>query len=96
MTSRWLNLPVGVSGYGVACLVAVLVVIRLSRSSKVSMRLVNVRSASVLNPYSLPQLDAIPTVGSSSWLGSWWAGLKFMVNGLEVIEKGYEKASLVL
>ncbi|KAF9223296.1 cytochrome P450 [Gyrodon lividus] len=36
-------------------------------------------------------LDAIPTVGSSTWLGSWWAGVKFMINGAEVIQEGYKK-----
>ena len=42
------------------------------------------------------QLDAIPTVGSSSWLASWWAGLKYMTNAADVIQEGYEKASLEL
>ena len=42
------------------------------------------------------QLDTIPTVGSSSWLGSWWAGLKSMTNAVDVIQEGYEKASLEL
>ncbi|KAF8833481.1 cytochrome P450 [Paxillus ammoniavirescens] len=26
-----------------------------------------------------PNLDAIPTVGSSTWLGSWWAGIHFFL-----------------
>ena len=42
----------------------------------------------------LGQLDAIPTVGSSSWLGSWWAGLKYVANAVYTIRKGYKKASL--
>ncbi|KAF8447272.1 cytochrome P450 [Boletus edulis BED1] len=36
-------------------------------------------------------LDKIPTVGSSTWLGSWWAGIKFLVNATNVIQEGYEK-----
>ncbi|KAH0837779.1 cytochrome P450 [Lanmaoa asiatica] len=27
-----------------------------------------------------PNLNAFPTVGPSSWLGSWWAGIKYMTN----------------
>ena len=50
---------------------------------------------SVLSPCSLPQLDAIATVGSTTWLGSWWAGLKHLINPLDAIQEGYEKASLV-
>jgi hypothetical protein len=38
-----------------------------------------------------PDLDAFPTVGSSSLLGSWWAGFKFLVNAVDVIQEGYEK-----
>ncbi|KAF9236862.1 cytochrome P450 [Melanogaster broomeanus] len=37
------------------------------------------------------KLDAIPTVGSSTWLGSWWAGIKFVTNAADVIQEGYEK-----
>jgi len=37
------------------------------------------------------QLDGIPTVGSSSWLESWWAGHKFQTNAIEVIQEGYDK-----
>ncbi|KAF8549777.1 cytochrome P450 [Imleria badia] len=37
------------------------------------------------------KLDAIPTVGSSTWLGSWWAGLKHLSNAMDVIQEGYEK-----
>ncbi|KAF9225192.1 cytochrome P450 [Gyrodon lividus] len=36
-------------------------------------------------------LDAIPTVGSSTWLGSWWAGIRYMTNAPEVIQEGYKK-----
>ncbi|KAF9235144.1 cytochrome P450 [Melanogaster broomeanus] len=36
------------------------------------------------------KLDAIPTVGSSTWLGSWWAGIKFVTNAADVIQEGYE------
>ncbi|KAF9244079.1 cytochrome P450 [Melanogaster broomeanus] len=37
------------------------------------------------------ELDAIPTVGSSTWLGSWWAGLKFLINGTDIVQEGYDK-----
>ncbi|KAF8833162.1 cytochrome P450 [Paxillus ammoniavirescens] len=38
-----------------------------------------------------PNLDAIPTVGSSTWLGSWWAGIQFLTKGADVVREGYEK-----
>ncbi|KIJ13823.1 hypothetical protein PAXINDRAFT_170142 [Paxillus involutus ATCC 200175] len=38
-----------------------------------------------------PNLDAIPTVGSSTWLGSWWAGIQFFTKATDVIREGYEK-----
>lgn len=37
------------------------------------------------------KLDNIPTVGSSTWLGSWWAGIKFLFNAADVVQEGYEK-----
>ncbi|KAF9235149.1 cytochrome P450 [Melanogaster broomeanus] len=37
------------------------------------------------------KLDAIPTVGCSTWLGSWWAGISFVTNAADVIQEGYEK-----
>ncbi|KAF9235151.1 cytochrome P450 [Melanogaster broomeanus] len=37
------------------------------------------------------KLDAIPTVGCSTWLGSWWAGIRFLTNAADVIQEGYEK-----
>ncbi|KAF9235145.1 cytochrome P450 [Melanogaster broomeanus] len=37
------------------------------------------------------KLDAIPTVGSSTWLGSWWAGIRFLTNAADIIQEGYEK-----
>ncbi|KAF9235146.1 cytochrome P450 [Melanogaster broomeanus] len=37
------------------------------------------------------KLDAIPTVVSSTWLGSWWAGIRFVTNAADVIQEGYEK-----
>ena len=40
------------------------------------------------------QLDAISTVGSSSWLGSWWAGLKYKANAIGVMREGYKKVTL--
>ncbi|KAF9237105.1 cytochrome P450 [Melanogaster broomeanus] len=38
-----------------------------------------------------PKLDAIPTVGSTTWLGSWWAGVTFITNATDVIQEGYDK-----
>ncbi|KAF9237109.1 cytochrome P450 [Melanogaster broomeanus] len=37
------------------------------------------------------QLDAIPTVGSTTWLGSWWASVTFVTNATDVVQKGYDK-----
>ncbi|KAF8844225.1 cytochrome P450 [Paxillus ammoniavirescens] len=49
-------------------------------------------AASVVTKLSRrPNLDAIPTVGSSTWLGSWWAGIQFMSKAADVIREGYEK-----
>ncbi|KAF8844182.1 cytochrome P450 [Paxillus ammoniavirescens] len=36
-------------------------------------------------------LDAIPTVGCSTWLGSWWASIKYLTKGADIIRGGYEK-----
>ncbi|KAF9244148.1 cytochrome P450 [Melanogaster broomeanus] len=36
-------------------------------------------------------LDVIPTVGSSTWLGSWWSGVKFLTNATDIIQEGYKK-----
>ncbi|KAF8128435.1 cytochrome P450 [Boletus edulis] len=38
-----------------------------------------------------PNLHAIPAVDSSSWLGSWWSGFKYLMNAQNVIQKGYER-----
>ncbi|KAF8844183.1 cytochrome P450 [Paxillus ammoniavirescens] len=38
-----------------------------------------------------PNLDAIPTVGSSTWLGSWWASIEYLTKGADIIRGGYEK-----
>ncbi|KIJ21175.1 hypothetical protein PAXINDRAFT_65823 [Paxillus involutus ATCC 200175] len=38
-----------------------------------------------------PNLDAIPTVGSSTWLGSWWVAIKGLAKAADVIQEGYEK-----
>ncbi|KIJ13840.1 hypothetical protein PAXINDRAFT_80216 [Paxillus involutus ATCC 200175] len=38
-----------------------------------------------------PNLDAIPTVGSSTWLGSWWAGIQFSTRAADVLQDGYKK-----
>ncbi|KIJ13791.1 hypothetical protein PAXINDRAFT_80408 [Paxillus involutus ATCC 200175] len=37
------------------------------------------------------QLNAIPTVGCSTWLGSWWASIKYLTKGADIIRRGYEK-----
>ena len=50
----------------------------------------------LINLGSRPQLDGIPTVGSSSWLGTWWAGLTYLTNVPDILQGGYEKARLVL
>ncbi|KIJ13842.1 hypothetical protein PAXINDRAFT_80222 [Paxillus involutus ATCC 200175] len=38
-----------------------------------------------------PNLDAIPTVGSSTWLGSWWASIKCLTKLADVVQEGHEK-----
>ncbi|KAF8844235.1 cytochrome P450 [Paxillus ammoniavirescens] len=38
-----------------------------------------------------PNLDAIPTVGSSTWLGSWWAGIQFSTNAADVVRDGLHR-----
>ncbi|KAF8844184.1 cytochrome P450 [Paxillus ammoniavirescens] len=38
-----------------------------------------------------PNLDEIPTVGCSTWLGSWWASIKYLTKAADVIRQGYEK-----
>ncbi|KAN0100066.1 Cytochrome P450 [Tylopilus felleus] len=38
-----------------------------------------------------PNLSAFPTVGSNSWLGSWWAGIKYMTNAMDIVREGYTK-----
>ncbi|KAG8219264.1 cytochrome P450 [Butyriboletus roseoflavus] len=37
------------------------------------------------------KLDRIPTVGLSSWLGSWLAGFKYQTNAPDILQEGYEK-----
>ena len=48
-----------------------------------------------MNYCDFHQLDAIPAVGSSNWLSSWWAGLKYLSNAQKVIQQGYEKVNPV-
>lgn len=43
------------------------------------------------NSSLLTQLDAIPTIGSSNWLGSLWAGCKFQLNAIGLLQEGYDK-----
>ncbi|KAF8123587.1 cytochrome P450 [Boletus edulis] len=38
-----------------------------------------------------PNLDAIPAIGSNTWLGSWWAGFRYLTNAQDIIQEGYEK-----
>ncbi|KAG9308978.1 cytochrome P450 [Chiua virens] len=38
-----------------------------------------------------PNLDSFPSVGSSSWLGSWWAGFKYLTHAQTFIQEGYDK-----
>ena len=42
-------------------------------------------------PLTRRQLDAIPTVGSNTWLG--WPGHKSQINAIEVMQAGYDKVS---
>lgn len=96
MCSRLLGLPVDTSAYGAAGLVAALVIaVKLTQRSKVGIVWI---SQSVLPDLSgsLPQLDAIPTVGSSSWFGPWWGSIRYLTNVLDLIQEGYEKASRAL
>ncbi|KIK73176.1 hypothetical protein PAXRUDRAFT_836312 [Paxillus rubicundulus Ve08.2h10] len=44
----------------------------------------------VANLSKRPNLDAIPTVGSSTWLGSWWAGIHFSARAADVLRDGYK------
>ncbi|KAI9463826.1 cytochrome P450 [Boletus coccyginus] len=41
-----------------------------------------------------PNLDAFLAVGSSTWIGSWWAGFKYLTDAQNIIQQGYNKASL--
>ncbi|KIK94712.1 hypothetical protein PAXRUDRAFT_11881 [Paxillus rubicundulus Ve08.2h10] len=45
----------------------------------------------VANLSKRPNLDAIPTVGCSTWLGSWWASIKCLAKVADIIQEGYEK-----
>ncbi|KAF8446215.1 cytochrome P450 [Boletus edulis BED1] len=45
----------------------------------------------VANLSQRPNLYAIPAVGSSNWLGSWWGSFKYLMNARNVIQEGYEK-----
>ncbi|KAN0100091.1 Cytochrome P450 [Tylopilus felleus] len=74
--------------YGVAGFVATIIVIAklLVRGPNVSIFIVN-----RLNLYNFHQLDAIPAVGSSNWLGSWWAGFKYLTNAQSIVSEGYKK-----
>ncbi|KIK97710.1 hypothetical protein PAXRUDRAFT_198861 [Paxillus rubicundulus Ve08.2h10] len=38
-------------------------------------------------------LDAIPTVGCSTWLGSWWASIKNLTKAADTIRGGYERGT---
>jgi len=37
------------------------------------------------------KLDAIPTVGATTWIGSLWAGRNLVSKGTDIIQVGYEK-----
>lgn len=78
--------------YGVAGFVATIIVIAklLVRGPNVSIFIVN-----RLNLYNFHQLDAIPAVGSSNWLGSWWAGFKYLTNAQSIVSEGYKKVRLL-
>lgn len=91
MSSSPLNPLAGSFGY-VFVVAAVIIAVKWSQPSKVSMVSENTKC---FLQCSSPQLDAIPTVGSSSWLGSWWAGLTYRTNAPDIMREGYAKASLV-
>ena len=79
---------------GIACIAAaIFVVIKLSQPSKAS---VVMKTLALRNLSSLVQLDDIPIVGSSSWFGSWWAGLVYLTNAPDILQEGYEKVCQVL
>ncbi|KIK72907.1 hypothetical protein PAXRUDRAFT_836355 [Paxillus rubicundulus Ve08.2h10] len=44
----------------------------------------------VANLSKRPNLDAIPTAGSSTWLGSWWASIQFSTRAADVVRDGYK------
>ncbi|KAF9233835.1 cytochrome P450 [Melanogaster broomeanus] len=51
-----------------------------------------VAAAFVIAKLSKPtKLDTIPTFGSTTWFGSWWAGIKFITNGIDIIQEGCKK-----
>ena len=78
---------------GVIAVVTLVSILKLSNSPNVSGGSVWRILASA---HILDQLDKIPTVGSSTWLGSWWAGIKFLIIGTDVVQKGYEKVRSLL
>ena len=93
MGFQLLELPVNISSapYGVAgFVVAIIVIAKLSQGPNVSISCGR-NSCSSLNLYEFHQLNAIPAVGSSNWLGAWWAGFKYLTNAQNIIQQGYEK-----
>jgi hypothetical protein len=83
-------LPDGIQvAYGFAgIVVAAIVAANLSKRPNVrpNHRLPHPKNLTLSN-----QLDAIPTVGSSTWLGSWWVAIKGLAKAADVIQEGYEK-----
>ncbi|KAL4063965.1 cytochrome P450 [Scleroderma yunnanense] len=45
----------------------------------------------IVKLFKAPKLDHIPTVGSTTLPGSYWAGIKFIFAGYQVIQEGYTK-----
>ena len=42
---------------------------------------------------SFGELDHIPTVGSSGLLGSYWSAIRFVTNGMQIVQEGFDKVS---
>jgi len=83
--------------YGVLGLVvAITLIAKLSHGPNVSTALYSVKILVLhLDLCKFPQLDAFPAVGSSTWIGSWWAGFKYLTDAQNIIQQGYNKAGPV-
>ena len=82
------SVPVAYVVAGIAA--AIVGIVHLSKRPNVGQHCVPVAwcSKNIL----IVQLNAFPTVGSTSWLGSWWDGINYMTKAADVIQEGYRKA----